>query len=137
MAELVGDLAELLVASGICDGHYSDEGRSAQVNFRRETHAETIVLLTQRGGLVERERAEMPSFQVLVDSSSIRAASTCAREVFDFLHEMGRFVSDSGHDVLWVRAVAPPQAVPNGPGESERFQFSMNFDAFIRKAGSH
>jgi hypothetical protein len=134
--ELVDAIADRLVASGIGTARYSTSGTSVQVNVRRETGADTIVLLTQRGGTAYPGQREDQTFQVLVDATTVSGAQAKARAVFDHLHGLVALTL-SGHDVLWIRAVTPPQAVPHGPGESERFQFSVNFDAFVRKAGSY
>lgn len=137
MTEFVDAVADRLVASGICTGRYSTSGTAAQVNLRRDgMGADTIVLLTQQGGgAFPKDQTEQQAFRVLVDAETLSGAQSKSREVFDHLHELTA-VTLSGHDVLWVRAVAPPQSVPIGPGESERFQFSVNFDALVRKSGS-
>jgi hypothetical protein len=135
--ELVEAIAERLVASGLCTGLYSTSGISAQVNSRRETGAPTIVVVAQVAGTHgEKGQRELPTFQCLVDSASGDGARTVARAIHDHLHELEPQTL-SGMSLLWVRAIAPPQAIPIGPGESGRFHFSVNFDACIRKSGNH
>ncbi len=135
MTELVDAIADLLVASGIATARYSTSGTSMQVNYRRDTGAPTILLLTQQGGVAQpKDQTEDQAYQALTDSSTVSGAQVKSREVFEFLHERTAEII-GGFDVLYVRAVAPPQAVPTGPGVSERFQFSVNFTARIRKQG--
>lgn len=137
MAEFVDEVADLLVASGVATGLYTTSGTSLQVNYRRDTGAPTVLLLRQSGGTpLPKADAETYTLQALVDSETNAAAKSKARELFDFLHERTRVALPS-HDVLWIRAVTLPQSLPLGPntGGSERFQFSVNFNAFIRKAG--
>jgi hypothetical protein len=123
------------VASGV-GSRYSTSGVSIQVNFRRDTGAPTVVLLMQQGGLAfPFDYKEQYAVQCLVDSTTISGARTVSRQVFDILHETVA-TEISGHQVLWMRAIAPPQAIPEGPGgeEHERYQFSVNFDALLVKA---
>lgn len=135
MTELVDAVADLLVASGVGTGRYTTSGTSVQVNMRRDLGSPTVMLLTQFGGVAAaKDQTEDQAFQVLVDSSLVSGAQAKAREVFNFLHERTAETL-SGLDVLYIRAVAPPQAVPTGPGSSERFLFSINFTARIRKQG--
>jgi hypothetical protein len=136
--ELVDVIADRLVASGLCTGRYSTSGISVQVEQRRDLpNADTIVLLSSRGGANgQRGQSELPTFQCLIDSKTVSGAATTARAIHDHLHELCNVVL-SGISVLYVRAVAPPQSIPHGPGNTDRFTYSLNFDAFIRKAGEH
>lgn len=135
MAEFVDAVADLLVASGI-GSRYSTSGTSVQVNYRRDTGAPIVVLLMQQGGLSHPfNYKENYAVQCLVDGTTISGARDTARQVFDLLHEVVA-AEVSGHQVLWMRAIAPPQAIPVGAGgsEHERYQFSVNFDALLVKA---
>lgn len=135
MAEFIDGLAGRLVASGIGTGLYSTSGTSVQVNVRRETGAPTLLLLSQTGGTPHvKGQTEQHGVQVLVDSTTVSGARAKAREVFDHFHGLTA-ETISGHDVLWVRALALPQAVVVGPGESEQFRFSLNFEALVRQSG--
>lgn len=136
MPEFVKRVAEDLVASGIGTGLYSTSGVSVQVNYRRDLGTDHVVLLTQTGGVAFAWNfKEQQAFQVLVDSVDLVSAQTLARQVFDQLHERTA-TCFSGYEVLWLRAVAPPQAIPVGPqaDQPSRFQFSVNFDALLVKA---
>lgn len=129
--EFLDRVADLLVASGIGTGRYSTSGVSVQVSFRRDV-APTVLLLTPTGGLThDRDSLETQSFQAFVDSTTLSGARDTARALFDFLHETGT-TEIGGHAVTWIRALAPPQAMPTGPNE-KRFQFSVNFDALLAK----
>lgn len=135
VAEFVSAAANLLVSGGV-GTLYATSGTSVQMNVRRDTGAETVVLLSQTGGLAfPHDAKEQYAFQVMVDSTTISGARTTARAVFDLLHE--RVAEEiGGHDVLWLRAVTLPQAIPMGPSggpDKERFQFSVNFDALLVK----
>lgn len=130
--EFLDRVADLVVASGIGTGRYATSGVSVQVSFRRELGAPTVLLLTPTGGLThERGALETQSFQAFVDSETLELARDTARELFDLLHETGT-TEIGGHAVTWIRALAPPQAVPVGP-DAKRFQFSVNFDALLAK----
>lgn len=136
MAELIDGLAQELVGSGICTGLFSTSGTSAQVNFRREMGADVIhVVLQQTGGESFPHKAkEVQGIQVLVDGPTLSGTRAKARQVYEFWEEMVANVISGGHQILWIRAIAPPQAVPTGPDQSaERFQFSVNFDALVVK----
>ena len=131
--EFIEAVARDLVASGV-GALYATSGVSIQVNMRKETGATTVLLLTQAGGLAfPKDEKEQQGFQCFVDSTTISGAQTVARTVFDQLHERTAEVI-SGHQVLWMRAIAPPQAVPLGPTDSKGFQFSVNFEALLVKA---
>lgn len=131
--EFIEAVALDLVASGV-GAIYSTSGVSIQPNVRRETAAPTVLYLRQTGGIAfALDTKEQQAFQALVDSTTINVAQTVARTVFDQLHERTAEVI-SGHQVLWMRAVAPPQAIPLGPTESKGYQFSVNFDAMLVKA---
>lgn len=135
MAEFVDALADYLVASGI-GSRYSTSGVSVQVNYRRDTGAPTVVLLMQQGGAsYPRGYKENYAVQCLVDSDAISGARDTSRQVYNLLHETVA-TEISGHQVLWLRAIAPPQAVPVGHGGEahERYHFSVNFDALLVKA---
>lgn len=129
--EFIDRLADLLVASGFGERGPTASGVSIQTSFRRESEVgPTTALLSQTGG------ASFPwgfkeeyGVQLLVDSSTVSGAKTTARAIYDFLHETTAQVI-SGHKVLWLRAIAPPQAIPTGPDES-RFQFAVNFNALL------
>ncbi len=135
MAEFIDVMADMLVASGV-GARYATSGTSIQVNYRRETGAPIVVFLLQQGGLAfPFDYKEQYAVQCLVDGTTISGARDKARQVFDLLHETVA-TEVSGHQVLWLRAIAPPQAIPVGPGggEHERYQFSVNFDALLVKA---
>lgn len=134
--EFLDAVALDLVASGV-GGLYGSpvSGVSIQVNVRREVPgANTVVLLKQTGGAAfPFDYKEQQAFQCFVDSTTISGARDTARTVFDQLHERTA-ETISGHRVLWMRAIAPPQSVPLGPTDSKGFQFSVNFDALLVKA---
>ncbi len=135
MAEFVDVVADMLVGAGI-GARYSTSGVSIQVNYRRDIGAPTVVLLMQQGGLSHPfNYKENYAVQCLVDSATISGARDTSRQVYDLLNETVA-TEVSGHQVLWLRAIAPPQAIPVGPGggEHERYQFSVNFDALLVKA---
>lgn len=135
--EFVDSVADYLVASGV-GARYATSGTSLQVNVRRETGAPTTVLLTATGGLAfPKKQIEQYAFQALVDSTTVSGATIKAREVFDLLHDVHATTLPSGHEVLWMRATALPQPVPIGPGggQTEQYQFSVNFDALLKLAG--
>lgn len=136
--DLLDGLADLLVASGIATGVYSTSGVSDQVNLRRDFGpAVTYLVLAQTGGeSFPWAFKEETAFQVLVDGPTLSGARAVARQVYDFLHERLRWeVSGTGYQqrALFIRAVAPPQTIPIGPGAGavERFQFSTNFSALV------
>lgn len=136
--EFIEGVADDLVASGVGTARYSTSGVSVQVNYRRDTGAPTVLLLTQTGGLTfPWDFKEQQGFQVLVDSTDVVSAQTVARQVYDQLNERTAecFPAVSGHMVLWLRATTLPQAIPVGPtgDQAEHFQFSVNFDALIIK----
>lgn len=134
--EFVQAVALDLVASGV-GALYATSGTSIHVNVRRDqpgNTVNTVVLLKQTGGVAfPLNTKEQYAFQCFVDSDTIAGARDTARTVFDQLHERTAEVI-SGHRVLWMRAIGPPQAVPLGPTESKGYQFSVNFDAMLVKA---
>ena len=134
--EFIEAVALDLVASGV-GSLYGSSGVSIQVNVRRDEPGNSIttwVVLRQTGGLAfALNTKEQYAFQCFVDSTTFSGAQTVARMVFDQLHERTAEVI-SGHQVLWIRAIAPPQAVPLGPTDSKGYQFSVNFDAMLVKA---
>jgi hypothetical protein len=123
-----GSVGTINAQSGVC----------IQENLRRETGADTYVVINQTGGLPFPHAAkEQYAFQALVDSNDMVSGQTACRAVYDRLNERIS-VTLAGHDVLWIRAIALPQSVPLGPSAGqppERFMFSVNFDALIRKDG--
>lgn len=132
--EFVDRLAEHLVSGGVgvlATGlpNPTSVDTMVQVNYRRDTPAQ-IVLLQQQGGLpFERAKKEQYAIQVLVDGATLSGTKAKAREIYDLLHETTATVI-GGHKVLWLRATTLPQAIPTGPGK-ERFQVSVNFDALL------
>lgn len=135
MAEVISGFGFELIGANIVSGFYLTSGVSLQVNHRREVEDPdvTIVLLSQTGGLAfPHKEKEQQGMQVLVDARTHSLAQSKAREIYEFWEETVAKVISGGHQVLWVRAIAPPQAIPNGPGD-RRFQFSVNFDAMIVK----
>jgi hypothetical protein len=137
MSEVISGLANELVGAGIGTGIYSTSGTSVQINFRRDMGlAITHVLLTQTGGQSFPHKAkEQQGIQVLVDAPTLSGAQSTARAIYELWEEVIATQISGGHEILWLRAIAPPQALPTGPGgtEKERFQFSVNFDALIVK----
>ncbi len=136
--EFIEGVADDLIASGIGTGRYSTSGVSVQVNYRRDTGAPTVLLLSQAGGLAfPLDHKEQQGFQVLVDSIDVVSAQTVARQVFDQLHDRNAecIPAVSGHMVLWIRATTLPQPIPVGPfgGQAEHVQYSVNFDALLVK----
>lgn len=131
--ELISGFARELVGAGICDGLFSTSllhQTVAQTNFRREPvqSSQTIVLLSQTGGIAfPLDKKEQYAFQVLVDSYQHRKAQDVARQVFDHWHDKVAYTTSGNFNIQWVRAVAPPQALP-GPTD-QRYTFSVNFDA--------
>lgn len=135
MAEVISGFGYELIGSGVVTGFYSTSGVSLQVNHRREIDDKdvTVVLLSQVGGLsFVRKTKEQQAIQVLIDAKTHAAAQSKAREIYAQWEEQIACTISGGHKVLWIRAVAPPQAIPNGPGDG-RFQFSVTFDAMIVK----
>ena len=135
MAEVISGFGDELIGAGIVTGYYSTSGVSLQINHRREATdpAITIVLMSQTGGLAFPHKAkEQQGFQVLVDAQKVADAASKAREIYALWEELVGTTISGGHKILWMRAVAPPQTIPNGPGD-RRFQFSVNFDAMIVK----
>ncbi len=134
--EFIEAVARDLVASGV-GAFYSTSGVAIQVNVRADDPGNSIttwVVLRQTGGVAfPLKTKEQYAFQCLVDSTTVVSAQTVARTVFDQLHERTAEVI-SGHKVLWMRAIALPQAVPLGPTDSKGYQFSVNFDAMLVKA---
>lgn len=130
--EFIDRLADLLVASGFGILGAPTSGAAVQVDFRRDG-PEMVLLLSQTGGVsYPFGDKEEYGFQVLVDATTISGAKATARGVYDFLHET--IVQEiGGHRVLWLRAIAPPQAIPAGP-KPERFQFSTNYRALLVRA---
>ncbi len=137
MAEFITAIADDLVSGGIGE-LVSTSGVSIHQNVRRDVGAPHYVTLKQTGGLAFAHKGkEQYALQVMIDSNDPVSGQTIARDVYDRLHERIS-VTLGGHDVLWIRAIAPPQAVPMGPSAGqppERFQFSVNFDSLIRKDG--
>lgn len=138
MAEFVYTIADDLV-SGSIGGLFGSpvSGVSIQPGTRRELfggdRGVTVVALIPTGGAAfSRDEKESYGFQAWVDSPTVSGASDTARLVFDRLHERTAEVL-GGHQVLWIRAIAPPQAIPASP-TAERFQFSVNFDSLLVKA---
>lgn len=136
MSEVISGLARELVGAGIGTEVYSETGTSVQVNYRRDFGADVIyILLRQTGGQSFPHKAkENQGVQVTVDAPTISGAQSTARAVYDLWEERVAFVISGDHELLWLRATAPPQAIPIGPSSGrERFQFSVNFDAMIVK----
>lgn len=136
MAEVISGLAAELVGAGIGTGIYATSGTSVQVNYRRDFGSDvTHVLLRQTGGLsFVRKAKEQQAIQVLVDAPTISGAQATARAIYDLWEEVIATVISGGHELLWLRAVAPPQAIPTGPQpDKERFQFSVNFQTLVVK----
>jgi hypothetical protein len=137
MSEVVSGLANELVGAGVGTGIYSTSGTSVQINFRRDFGKDvTYIQLTQTGGQAfPRKAKEQQGIQVLVDAPTLSGAQATARAVYDLWEEVIATQISGGHEILWLRAIAPPQALPTGPGgtDMERFQFSVNFDALIVK----
>ncbi|MCI0669328.1 MAG: minor capsid protein [Myxococcaceae bacterium] len=131
MAEFVDVVADLLVASGV--GGLYEGSTQVQVNFRREQEQAATVLVVQTGGVAfPFDHKEQAAFQVLMDATTISGGQALARQVFELLHEVVA-TEVGGYQVLWMRAVAPPQLVA-WPGDDERHAWSLNFDALIAKA---
>jgi hypothetical protein len=145
VTDFIEGLAGMMVASGIgtsgqSNGLYATSGVSVQYDFRRHFDDVEIYVIFQGVGGVpgERGQSERPVFNVWVDGHTLSGVRGTAREVFDFLHERVAFTV-SGHDVLYVRGLALPQPIPIGPAPDDptRYQYSVNFEAFLRKAGNH
>ena len=133
-AEFVDAMADELVASGV-GARYAKTGTSIQVNLRRALGQNHTILLRQTGGLAfPWDGKEQYAVQILVDSDDLVSGQVLARTVFDQFHNRTA-ETISGHDVLWLRSTSgPPQALPIGPaGEAGHYQFSVNFDAMLRK----
>lgn len=129
-------LSGFMLDNGIGDGAYVASGVSLQNGVRRETGAETIVLLRQTGGTALQGASPGRSdssndwgFQVLVDSETASGARATAESIFELLHAAQDASVISGYKVLWLRAVAPPQDVGPGPGPAKRFAVSTNYTA--------
>jgi len=136
VAELVSGLAQEIVGAGIGTGIFSTSGTSVQVNFRRDMGADvTHVVLRQTGGLSFPHKAkEQQGIQVVVDSSTLAVAQAKARAVYELFEEIVATQISGGSELLWIRAVGPPQSLPTGPDASaERFMFSVNFEALLVK----
>lgn len=144
--EFIDAIADWLVASGLGTGRYSTSGVSIQINVRRDFGVGVqYVLLTQQGGTgFPFALREHQVFQILVDGPTVSGARAKAREIFDFLHDrVATAITVAGvsglseaHRIMWMRSTSgPPQAIPIGPGggESDRYQFSTNFEAFLLK----
>lgn len=128
--EFVDAAIWLCVTSGIGE-RYSASGVSIQNGMRRETGADTVALFRQTGGAgLPFDTSEGYGFQVLVDSETPEDARSASRAIYNLLHDRRAEVV-SGFSVLWVRGVAPPQDVGPGPGTSERFAVSTNYEARI------
>lgn len=135
MAEFVDAIANDLVASGVGQRYNAapTSGTSIQVNSRRDSGHETIVALQQFGGTpFERATSEDYLVQVLVDGASVVTARDTARTVYEQFRDRKRETL-GGFDVLWVRPVTLPQAVPLGPGAgtAERFQYTFSLSARV------
>lgn len=137
MAEFITAVANDLVSGGV-GALVATSGVSIHQNVRRDTGADHYVTLKQTGGLsFPHKGKEQYTIQAMIDSDDVVSGQTIARSVYDRLNERIS-VTLGGHDVLWIRAITPPQAVPMGPSAGqppERFQFSVNFDSLIRKDG--
>ncbi len=137
MSEVISGLAQELIGAGIADALYATTGTAVNVNYRRDPDDPdvTIILLRQSGGLsFVHKQKEQQGIQVLVDSQSARTAQAKARAVYDLWEEVVATTISGGHEVLWLRAVGPPQSLPTGPDPGrERFEFSVNFEALIVK----
>jgi hypothetical protein len=132
--EVVNLLADDLVASGV-GALWASSGVSVQVNYRRDTGADTYVVLRQTGGSTfpgPATRREQQTFQALVDSNTLSGVQAVARQVYDQLHSRENMTL-SGVRVMQVLAIAPPNVFPTGPGANDpgRFQASVNLDAFV------
>ncbi len=130
--ELVDVAIEECVASGI-GTRYSEvtSGVALQNGMRRDTPAQTVALFLAQGGEgLPFDTSEGSGFQVLVDSETVSGARATARDIYNLLHDRRAEVI-SGVSILWLRGVAPPQDVGPGPGDSERFTVSTNYDARI------
>jgi hypothetical protein len=126
--EFVDAIALRLEANGL-GTLYSTSGTSIQVRSRRDTGADQVILLRPTGGLeFERKTTETYAIQCLAESATASGANVLARQVWTDLHDITREVI-SGFNVLWMRALAPPQDLGAGPGDQERFLFTVNFDA--------
>lgn len=136
MPEVISGMADELVGAGIGTGIYATSGTSIQVNYRRDMGDDTThVLLRQSGGASYPHKAkEQQGIQVLVDGPTISGTQATARSIYELWEEVTATTISGGHEVLWIRAIAPPQAFPTGPDPGrERFQFSVNFDVLIVK----
>lgn len=130
--ELVDVVIAECVASGI-GTRYSESvsGVALQNGMRRDTVAPTVALFLQAGGEgLPFDTSENAGFQVLVDSETVSGARAVARDIYNLLHDRTAEVI-SGVSILWLRGVAPPQDVGPGPGDSERFVVSTNYDARV------
>jgi hypothetical protein len=128
--DFVSALASYCVASGI-GAFYATSGVSIQDGMRRSMDPEpaTVVLFRQTGGeSFAQDETEEQAVQVLVDSATVSGARAAARAVFELLHETVA-TTISGHRLLWLRGVAPPQDIGPSLGNSERFTVSTNFTA--------
>lgn len=136
MAEVISGLARELVGAGVATGFYATTGTSVQINYRRDVGADVIhVVLRQTGGLSFPHKAkEQQGIQVLVDGPTFQATQAKAREIYDLWEEVVATVISGGHQILWLRALTPPQAIPSGPDPgAERPQFSVNFETLVVK----
>jgi len=111
---------------------------SVQMNYRRDTPA-NVILLRQTGGLAFPHAAkELQTIQVLVDAPTISGARGKAREVHNALHELLMYTFSGGHHAMYIRAATLPQAIPvlSALGLKERFLFSVNFQALLVLQGA-
>jgi hypothetical protein len=137
MSEFVDALADYLVFSGGF-GQYITSGltiadTSIQVNFRRETPAQ-VVLVRQSGGAGYPHAAkELQAVQMLIDGATLSGTKAKARAIHDHLHDKIMFTLSGGHQVMWMRAAALPQSFPvlSALGLKERYQFSINFQVLL------
>jgi hypothetical protein len=132
--QLVTSVIDFCISGGI-GALYATSGVSLQDGYRRESGAPTIALFNQTGGVsYAQDQTEGYGIQVLVDSETASGARAVAREIYDLLHETVANSTDFGsYDVLWLRGIAPPQDLGPGPGGSQRFTVSTNYDARIKR----
>lgn len=139
--EFVHALAAHLISGGIGSAYSETLGlgeTSIQMNYRRETAA-NVVLLRQTGGAAYPHAAkELQTIQVLCDAPTISGAREKARQVHDALHELTMYAFSGGHFAMWIRASTLPQSVPvlSALGTKERHLFSVNFQALLVLQGA-
>lgn len=92
---------------------------------------DTIALFRQSAGegLIF-DTSEEYGFQVLVDSETVSGARAVSRLIYNLLNDT-RATVISGFELLWLRGIAPPQDIGDGPGSDERFIVSTNYTARI------